>query len=127
MISSTAVSKDSLEFINPPLRTPYSMFARGPCQSLLLGIWSGSWPFLAQADDVGSSGRSGHRADKRPSPKVTPKAEMEFRYSPCKIFFVGEAGFPLIHDRGVNGVLEQIRIHNSNVPVEPWRYAEVDT
>ena len=41
--------------------------------------------------------------------------------------FVGDAGFPLIHDRGVNGVLEQIRIHNSNVPDHPGRYAEVDT
>jgi hypothetical protein len=33
----------------------------------------------------------------------------------------------LIDDRSVNGILEQIRIHNPNVPVQSGRYAEVNT
>ena len=41
--------------------------------------------------------------------------------------FVDDAGFSSVDDRGVNGVLEQIRIHNCNVPDHPGRYAEVDT
>ena len=33
----------------------------------------------------------------------------------------------LIDDRGLHGVLEQVRVHKSKVPVQPRRHAEIDT
>ena len=87
----------------------------------------GSWHFpevTGRADDVRSWGVM---RTLRPRASTSENDHSGNGSSLSVQGLVGDAGFPLVDDRGVNGVLEQIRIHNSNVPVQPGRYAEVDT